>query len=88
MHSIEPNEQEAGRAQVRPASSQVQANVISRIIWRWHFWVGLLIGPVLLVASVTGAIYIFKDEILILLHPELLNRTVVGSHAPLSGQID
>ncbi len=34
-----------------------------RTIWRWHFYAGLIVAPVLLAASVTGAIYVFKSEI-------------------------
>ena len=34
-----------------------------RRIWRWHFWVGLLACPVLLVLSITGALYTFREEI-------------------------
>lgn len=32
-------------------------------IWRWHFWAGLLITPVLLVVALTGAVYVFHNEL-------------------------
>lgn len=32
-------------------------------VWRWHFWAGLLITPVLLVVALTGAAYVFHDEL-------------------------
>lgn len=32
-------------------------------IWRWHFYAGLIVAPFLLILSVTGAIYLFNDEI-------------------------
>ncbi|MGN9787543.1 PepSY-associated TM helix domain-containing protein [Nonomuraea sp. ZG12] len=32
-----------------------------RAVWRWHFYAGLLVAPILLVLAVTGAIYLFKE---------------------------
>lgn len=32
-------------------------------VWRWHFWAGLLITPVLLVVALTGAAYVFHREL-------------------------
>jgi uncharacterized iron-regulated membrane protein len=34
-----------------------------RTIWRWHFYAGLFIIPMILVLSVTGATYLFKPQI-------------------------
>ncbi len=34
-----------------------------RHIWRWHFYAGVLVAPVLVVVSVTGGLYTFKAEI-------------------------
>ncbi len=34
-----------------------------RVIWRWHFYAGMIIAPALIVVAATGAIYIFKDEL-------------------------
>ncbi|SPL96771.1 Uncharacterized iron-regulated membrane protein; Iron-uptake factor PiuB [[Actinomadura] parvosata subsp. kistnae] len=39
-----------------PSSSQRY-----RAVWRWHFYAGLVVAPVLLVLAVTGAIYLFKE---------------------------
>ena len=49
-----------------------------RAIWRWHFYAGLIVAPFLLILSVTGAIYLFNDEIDTALHPEW---RVVAPHA-------
>ena len=38
-------------------------NTLYRIAWNWHFWTGLLITPVFVVASVTGALFVFQPEI-------------------------
>lgn len=38
-------------------------------IWRWHFYAGLLVAPFMLILAVSGAIYLFNDEINDALHP-------------------
>ena len=34
-----------------------------RAVWRWHFYAGLFCIPFVILLSVTGAIYLFKEEI-------------------------
>ncbi|MDR1009638.1 MAG: PepSY domain-containing protein, partial [Opitutaceae bacterium] len=50
-------------------------------IWRWHFWAGLLVAPVLVIVSLTGALHVFHEEINDLLHPGL--RRVAPGNARL-----
>ncbi|MEN1680585.1 MAG: PepSY domain-containing protein [Planctomycetota bacterium] len=81
-------ETSAGRASARPAALESGGHKnkpvpLSRVIWRWHFWIGLLAGPVLVVASVTGAIYIFKEDLQTVLYPELMVVEVSGDRANL-----
>ncbi|HQZ63829.1 MAG TPA: PepSY domain-containing protein [Planctomycetaceae bacterium] len=40
-----------------------------RVIWRWHFYAGMIIAPALIVVAATGAIYIFKDELEAVIYP-------------------
>jgi uncharacterized iron-regulated membrane protein len=35
-----------------------------RLVWRWHFWAGLIATPTLIVVSVTGGLIVFKDDLL------------------------
>lgn len=42
-----------------------------RTIWRWHFYAGLIVAPFLLILSITGAIYLFNDELNDATMPEL-----------------
>ncbi|MEE3098467.1 MAG: PepSY domain-containing protein, partial [Pseudomonadota bacterium] len=42
-----------------------------RAVWRWHFYAGLLVLPSVILLSVTGGLYLFKDEINDLLHGDL-----------------
>jgi uncharacterized iron-regulated membrane protein len=34
-----------------------------RTVWRWHFYAGLLTLPFVIILAVSGAIYLFKDQI-------------------------
>ncbi len=34
-----------------------------RTIWRWHFYAGLLVLPLVLLLSLTGSIYLFKPQL-------------------------
>lgn len=45
----------------KPASQQRGTHY--RAVWRWHFYAGLLVSPVLLVLAITGAIYLFEREL-------------------------
>lgn len=38
-------------------------NSLYRTIWRWHFYAGLLVLPLILILSITGAVYLFKPQI-------------------------
>jgi uncharacterized iron-regulated membrane protein len=42
-----------------------------RAVWRWHFYAGLVTVPFLLILAITGAIYLFNDEINDLSYPHL-----------------
>jgi uncharacterized iron-regulated membrane protein len=33
------------------------------VVWRWHFYAGLLTAPILWVVTVTGAVYAFRTEL-------------------------
>ena len=57
---------------------------IYRAIWRWHFYAGLIVAPFLLILSVTGAIYLFDDELNDLLMPKLRFVTPVAAPLPPS----
>lgn len=34
-----------------------------RAVWRWHFYAGLIVMPVLMLMALTGGLYLFKPEI-------------------------
>ena len=55
-----------------------------RSVWRWHFYAGIIVAPFLLILAVTGAIYLFNDEINDVLYPELRFAAENGERVPLS----
>ncbi|WP_134680493.1 PepSY-associated TM helix domain-containing protein [Paracoccus ravus] len=48
-------------AETKPARPGVSD--LYRAVWRWHFYAGLLVLPFMITLSVTGALYLFRDEI-------------------------
>jgi uncharacterized iron-regulated membrane protein len=38
-------------------------SALYRIVWRWHFYAGLICLPVLILLATTGALYLFHEEI-------------------------
>lgn len=43
-----------------------------RTLWRWHFYAGLFVMPLLMVLAVTGTLYCFQPQLEPLLYPQLL----------------
>lgn len=46
-----------------------------RAFWRWHFYAGVVVVPVLLVLSLTGLVYLFRFQLEPALHPDLMRVT-------------
>ncbi|WP_132251280.1 PepSY-associated TM helix domain-containing protein [Methylobacterium segetis] len=65
------------------SAARPSGDAVYRAVWRWHFYAGLLCLPFLILLSVTGSLYLFKDEINATL---FAHRTVVAPRAtpPLS----
>ncbi|MCF3649283.1 PepSY-associated TM helix domain-containing protein [Synoicihabitans lomoniglobus] len=45
-------------------------------VWRWHFWAGLAVTPFLIVVSLTGALFVFQEELQVWTQPEVMTVTV------------
>lgn len=60
----------------RPAGGLYQA------FWRWHFYAGLLVLPVLMLMALTGGVYLFKSELNEVLYRPLLNVPARAPSAP------
>lgn len=55
-----------------------------RSVWRWHFYAGLLVMPLLLTLALTGAVYLFHDEIEDTVHASLRFAPQRSADLPLS----
>lgn len=51
-----------------------------RLIFRLHFYAGIIIAPFLLILAITGSIYLFNTEIEDALHPDWRFATAQGEH--------
>ncbi|ALN73493.1 PepSY domain-containing protein [Aureimonas sp. AU20] len=59
------------------------ANDLYRAVWRWHFYAGLFVLPFLISLSITGGLYLFRDEIDTFVHADL-KRVVAEDGADLA----
>jgi uncharacterized iron-regulated membrane protein len=62
----------AGKAPPADARKFAVGSWLYRIVWRWHFYAGMIVAPTLIVVAATGALYIFKDELEGVLHPGVI----------------
>ncbi len=81
-HARQRQPARAPRRRPRPAGS------FYRVVWRWHFYAGMIIAPVLLVVAATGALYIFRDEIESIIHAELLYTTPADTRVSYDKQLE
>lgn len=59
-----------------------------RAVWRWHFYAGLLVAPLLLILAITGSIYLFNDEIEDAVHAPLRFAPARDASLPLSRLVE
>jgi len=50
-------------AETSPDRPATDRNAIYRTIWRWHFYAGLFVVPMVLILALTGAVYLFKPQV-------------------------
>lgn len=65
-------------AAARPAASP------HALIWRFHFYVGVLVAPLLILSALTGTLYVFFPQIEELLYARLYNVRPVAGRPMLS----
>ena len=58
-----------------------------RIVWRWHFYAGLIVLPFLAWLAITGGLYLYKPEIERIVYREWLARPSSGPALPASAVI-
>lgn len=67
-------------------SAQSSLNLY-RAVWRWHFYAGLFVLPFMITLAITGALYLFKDELDNAIHADL-KRIEVVRNAPTARPSD
>lgn len=74
-----------------PTGDEVESSSLSprlyRVIWRWHFYAGLIVLPVLIVVALTGAIYVFRPELEQQLNAAMLTVTPQAQRASYETQL-
>ncbi|MBA2116590.1 PepSY-associated TM helix domain-containing protein [Bremerella alba] len=58
-----------------------------RVMWRWHFYAGMIVSPILMVVSITGGIFIFAAETGDFVHHDRLFVDSVGETAPYTAML-
>ncbi len=59
-----------------------------RVIWRWHFYAGLLVIPVVVILSITGIIRLFKPQIEQAMYGNLMQVVQSGPALSYSQQLE
>ena len=63
------------------AAAGTPASSLYRRIWRWHFFAGLLCLPFIFLLALTGAVYLFNEQIDDLVYADLLLRPAASAQA-------
>ena len=58
-----------------------------RAVWRWHFYAGLLVLPFMITLAITGALYLFNDELDAIIHADLKRVAVQEAAQPPSSLV-
>ncbi|WP_284776640.1 PepSY domain-containing protein [Agrobacterium sp. lyk4-40-TYG-31] len=66
------------------APAQSSSINLYRAVWRWHFYAGLFVLPFLISLAITGALYLFKDEIDGVVHADVKRIEAVQNAAKAS----
>ncbi|RUL83182.1 PepSY-associated TM helix domain-containing protein [Tautonia sociabilis] len=78
----------ASREQARRSASRSPSGSLYRVFWRWHFFAGVLVTPVLLIVTITGALSIFRAEIEDYAHAHLRFVEPGSARLPASEQVE
>jgi len=70
-----------------PLSAADRRAALHRILWRLHFWAGLIGAPIVLFAALTGLLYVFSPQIEAWRHGHLDHVPVAAQALPLDNQV-
>ncbi len=63
---------------------ELERGAFYRAMWRWHFYAGLIVLPILALMAVTGALYLYKAEIERIVYRDRIVTEGVGPTLPPS----
>jgi len=66
---------------VETGAAEPRAGWLYRLLWRWHFYAGLLVWPFVLLLSITGGLYLFHDTVDTWWHRDLLTVPTPSTQA-------
>ncbi len=70
-----------------PNTTPRQAWPDYRTVWRWHFYASLFCMPLVIILSITGAIYLFRPQIEGWLERDVNHLSLTGNPAAVSAQV-
>lgn len=73
-------------ASARPRAAGGSA--LLALITRLHFYVGLFVGPFILVAAVTGTLFVLTPQLESVIYADQLRTTSTGAARPLADQVE
>ncbi|TPE67338.1 PepSY-associated TM helix domain-containing protein [Halalkalibacterium halodurans] len=62
---------EAANERVKTKDAEQRKRARYQIVWRWHFYAGLIFSPFLIILAISGGVYLFKPQIESSLYQEL-----------------
>lgn len=66
----------------RPNDNTTSRAKLYRLFWRWHFYAGMIVAPIILMASITGGLYVFIEELRPIMYPTLFRTAAIGTPTP------
>lgn len=76
------------QTRAQPGRAFALSSEFKAFITRLHFYAGLLVGPFILIAALTGTLYVLTPQIESLIYREQLTATAVGEPTSLAAQAE
>ncbi|HEY9873341.1 MAG TPA: PepSY domain-containing protein [Candidatus Obscuribacterales bacterium] len=68
--------------------AETPSNRFYRTVWRWHFYAGLFVIPLMLILATTGIIYLFKPQLDSLMYHHQMFVQPASLEMPYTAQLD
>lgn len=68
-------------------TTRVVSSSLKAFITRLHFYVGLFVGPFILIAAFTGTLYVLTPQLEDMIYRDQLRTTSMGTVRPLAAQV-